>query len=210
MYINMELEGLFSGTKWDILTELSKKDLSPLQISKRLNTSIANISQQIRLLEAYGIVSRKKISASGAGKPRTIFSIKDDLILSIGVMKNFARKKLIKADEHHKTILNIWALDARLHYCLEKFYWKIEPGLKNIRAFGISSYDENRIKLEFIAKNRKFVERLNNTKISNFIITAKVVDLEKIPEEISPIYDPERLFSKTEQSGENERGDNSV
>ena len=47
----MDLETLLTSTKWDILEMIAKKPMSPIELSKILNTTIANISQQLRLLQ---------------------------------------------------------------------------------------------------------------------------------------------------------------
>ena len=65
----MELEGLFSGTKWDILRLIAKEPRNPLELARVLGTSIANISQQLRLLEAAGLVRKEKVSNRERGKP---------------------------------------------------------------------------------------------------------------------------------------------
>ena len=52
----MEIESLFSSTRWEILELLSKEKLSPIELSLKINTTSANISQQLRLLELAGLV----------------------------------------------------------------------------------------------------------------------------------------------------------
>ena len=66
----MELETLFTEQKWNILKSLSEGKFSPLQLANRSNTTIANISQQLRLLEAAELVKKEKIK-----NIRTILSL---------------------------------------------------------------------------------------------------------------------------------------
>ena len=123
----MELETLFTASKWEILTYLSKSKFSPLELSKKINTSIANVSQQLRLLEFAGLVKKEKVSQREAGKPRTLYFLAKDFSHLILVMANCAEKRLVPLTEHHKILLRIWMIeDVQLHYFLEKFYWKIE------------------------------------------------------------------------------------
>ena len=56
----MDLETLLTNTKWEIIELLSKESLSPLELSKKLNTTIANISQQLRLLETANLIKKQK------------------------------------------------------------------------------------------------------------------------------------------------------
>ena len=74
----MELEPMFTEQKWNILKCLSEEKYSPLQLAEKLDTTMANISQQLRLLEAANLVKKKKIKNRDKGKPRTLFSLTDD------------------------------------------------------------------------------------------------------------------------------------
>ena len=104
----MDIETLFTSSKWDIIELLAKKSYSPLELSKKLNTTMANVSQQLRLLEALKFVNKKKISNRDKGKPRTLYSLSGDYTYVIAFMPGFAQKKLIKLDSHNKnTIKNL-------------------------------------------------------------------------------------------------------
>lgn len=101
----MGLETLLTGTKWEIIELLAKESLSPLELAKRLNTTIANISQQSRLLQTAGLIKKQKTFTQKPGKPRTLFSLSDDFGFIIIFSKNFAQKKLVKLTEKQKQIL---------------------------------------------------------------------------------------------------------
>lgn len=85
-----------TSSKWEILNILAQKPSAPLEIAKTLQTTIANVSQQLRLLEAAGLVTRKKVPNSQAGKPRALFSLKEDFCDIIIVTKDSADKRHIK------------------------------------------------------------------------------------------------------------------
>ena len=126
---------MFSEQKWNILKCLSKDKYSPLQLAQLLNTTIANISQQLRLLEAANLVKKEKIRNRERGKPRALFSLSNDCAYIIPTMSNFADKKLLRVSEHQKIILKIWFLEnAELQKELEKIYWKLEPYMNSIHA----------------------------------------------------------------------------
>lgn len=101
----MDLETLLTGTKWDILESLAKKPSSPLMLAKQLCTSIANISQQLRLLQAAGLVTRQKTGAGKPGKPRTVFSLVDDFAFITIISHGFAQKKLVRISSKQKEVL---------------------------------------------------------------------------------------------------------
>ena len=56
----MELASMFTEQKWNIIKALSENKYSPLQLAEKLDTTMANISQQLRLLEASNIVKKEK------------------------------------------------------------------------------------------------------------------------------------------------------
>jgi len=159
----IELANMFTEQKWNILKSLSMKSYSPLQLAKLSNTSIANISQQLRLLEAASLVKKEKISNRDKGKPRTLFSLSDDYAYLVSTMNNFANKRLLKLTEHHETILRIWFLDhVSSHYHLEKFYWFIEPNLDMLNSFAVASVGNN-LELVLLAEDVKNVREIVNS-----------------------------------------------
>ena len=166
---------MFSEQKWNILRSLSSERLSPLQLADKLNTTIANISQQLRLLQAANLVKKEKIKNRDKGKPRTLFSLTEDCAYLIPTMQNFTDKKLLRVTEHHKTILKIWFLENQeLHLFIEKLYWKIEPHLKEVQAIG---FNEPSKELFIFADKPSEIEKLIG---KNRIVAVKVVASEKI------------------------------
>ena len=90
----MEQETLFTASKWDILKILSSGSKSPLQLAKLSNTSVANISQQLRLLEMAGLVQSKRISNRDKGQPRLLYSLAGNHSFLIASTQDFVDKKL--------------------------------------------------------------------------------------------------------------------
>ncbi|MBW2982221.1 winged helix-turn-helix domain-containing protein [Candidatus Woesearchaeota archaeon] len=104
----MELETLLTGSKWEIIELLAKESLSPIEIAKRLKTTIANVSMQLRLLQTAGLVKKEKTGSAGAGKPRTLFSLSDNYGFIIVFSKKFAKKKLLKLKKEQTEQLKRW------------------------------------------------------------------------------------------------------
>lgn len=199
----MELESLFTSTKWNILKEISLKPQSPMQLAAKLNTSIANISQQIRLLEAAGIVKKNRLPQRDRGKPRVIFSLCEDRGYIIATMKGFAEKKLLDLDTHQKYILKVWfKCDKSLHEELEKFYWKINEFLGDINA--IATQNDNLIVLVREGKSNS-VSKIKNLgselKSLQLVVKDNVVDLDNL----NVLYDPD-LFLMQKNRGEFHEG----
>ncbi|MGB9748558.1 MAG: ArsR/SmtB family transcription factor [Candidatus Woesearchaeota archaeon] len=93
----MNLETLFSGSKWDIIKKLSERRYSPFELSRELNTTVANISQQLKILEMLGIIKREKAeNHNEKGKPKTRFALADDFAYIILLSRDAADKKLLK------------------------------------------------------------------------------------------------------------------
>ena len=126
---------MFSGGKWHLIELLSKKELSPLQISEMLSTSVANVSQQLKLLDLLGLLSSVKVPNREKGKPRTLYSLSNDYVYVISILKNFAHKRLIKASPIHSAMARIMCIsETQLHYPLMKLFWLLEPNLGHIEA----------------------------------------------------------------------------
>ena len=104
----MDVETLLTGIKWEIIEIISKKPSSPTELAEKINTTVANVSQQLRLLQTAGLTKRKRISQLKPGKPRTQFSLADDYAIIITVASNFTKKKLIKLTSDQKTTLKKW------------------------------------------------------------------------------------------------------
>lgn len=142
----MEMETLFSEQKWNILKCLSEGGHSPLQLAAKLNTTIANISQQLRLLEAANLLKTEKIQSRDKGKPRKMFYLNHDYAYMIPAMEGFAEKKLMELNDHHKAIIKIWFLkNPAMQQQTEKFYWAIDPYLSQIKAVAINQKEENEV-----------------------------------------------------------------
>ena len=192
----MELATMFADQKWNILKCLSEEKLSPLQLSSKLDTSMANISQQLRLLEAASLVKKEKIKNRDKGKPRTLFSLTKDYAYLISTMDNFTDKKLIRVTDHQKIILRIWfSENQELQQHLEKIYWKIKPFLGNVHSISL-----NKLSKELVIVSDK-PQELDKISDKNQPISVKVVSTEKyskkiLPENIFIIYEKNRALAK--------------
>lgn len=124
----MEIGPLFSDAKWKILKMLSEKEFSPLQLAQELETTIPNISQQLKLLEVAGLVEKRRVSNKKSNKPRLLFSLSSDYLYVVACMNHCASKNFFKATPYHRSVIRIWQLEnPEMHYYLEKaFFYLLE------------------------------------------------------------------------------------
>ncbi len=153
VWFEMETIDLLSGTKWDIIEQLSARKQSPLELAQQLNTTIANISQQLRLLEAAGLVKTEKTRSAEKGKPRILYSISRDFVFIVSLQKDgLSSKKLIDASMHHNIVSRIWQIkNADAHFEIEKAILQLEDELKNNEIDAIA-FDEITNTLHFSGK----------------------------------------------------------
>lgn len=158
----MEIESIFLDSKWKILNELSQSDLSPSELAEKTKTSLANISAQIRLLEALDFIEMKKTNNISKGEPRKIYSLKKEFSYLILGTKFFVGKKMFKLDkEIMPFFLSIMINNREISFILLKFL--VNYNLNNISSIALIDYnlENNFVDLLIISQN------LNDIKIEN-------------------------------------------
>jgi predicted transcriptional regulator len=150
----MEQETLFTSSKWDILKCLELSSKSPLDLAKETNTSVANISQQLRLLELAGLVKSERISNRDKGLPRILYSVADNNSYIVASAPGFVEKKFLKLQDYQKCTLKIWFLDnITLQRYVERFFWTIEKNLEKIDVIAMDSKDFSNVKVNIVTSN---------------------------------------------------------
>jgi predicted transcriptional regulator len=150
----MEQETLFTSSKWDILKCLEAGKKSPLDLAKETNTSVANISQQLRLLELAGFVKSERISNRDKGLPRILYSVADNHSYIVASTPGFVDKKFLKLQEYQKCTLRIWFLDnPNLQRYVERFFWTIEKHLEKIDVIAMDAKDFSNVKVNVLTNN---------------------------------------------------------
>ncbi|HEY9702352.1 MAG TPA: helix-turn-helix domain-containing protein [Allocoleopsis sp.] len=149
----MEQETLFTSSKWDILKCLEKSKKSPIDLAKETNTSVANISQQLRLLELAGFVKSERVSNRDKGLPRILYSISDNHSYIVSTMPGFVDKKFLKLQDYQKCTLKIWFLDNHsVQRYVERFFWStLEPILDKIDLIALDAKDFANIKVSILS-----------------------------------------------------------
>ncbi|MBR9692794.1 ArsR family transcriptional regulator [Candidatus Woesearchaeota archaeon] len=148
----MEQETLFTASKWQILQLLAERSLSPIELAAESSTSVANVSQQLRLLEMAGLVKSERIPNRDRGQPRILYSLAGNHSFLISTSNDFVQKKLFKLSNYNKVILRIWFYEKpELHYYLEKAFWNIEEHLPKIDAIAL---DESKQEVSMVLFTR--------------------------------------------------------
>ncbi|MFC2135624.1 ArsR/SmtB family transcription factor [Bacteroidota bacterium] len=166
----MEYGALLTDSKWDIIKELSIKEQTPTDLAAKASTSLANISQQLRLLEAYRLVKKeKKVQNKQPGKPRTVYSIDKEINYVIAVSDNYAVKKELELDYFQKAIFNMCVAGSNENiYFIEKFFITNEEVVKKCDAVGLVREDESKIELLLITKHIQSIrEKYSNQSVEN-------------------------------------------
>lgn len=152
---------MLTKSKWSILKELAKGEKAASEIAKKTGQSIANITQQLQLLEAYNIIKKAKQEASHekkqkAGKPKTPYTINQEIVAISILKQGLAEKKSMKLkelDDCHKLLFNIFfILPAEDHYYLIKFICDTDM-IKKADTIGYLKSDEKEIEIMIITEH---------------------------------------------------------
>ncbi|MGV8150815.1 MAG: ArsR/SmtB family transcription factor [Candidatus Woesearchaeota archaeon] len=188
----MEQETLFTSSKWDILKCLEKGKKSPIDLAREANTSIANISQQLRLLELAGFVRSERMPNREKGQPRILYSLAGAYSYLIVSSDHFVDKKFMKLEEYQRAILKIWFIEDKvLQYYIEKFYWMVEHLAEKIDFLSVDLEDTKTLKVYVINDSSDTKKILKDAVIDGkygektFVISQiKETDLKKIKRSI--------------------------
>ena len=198
----MELDSFLASPRWDIIQIITKNPSSPMEIAEQIGTTISFVSQQLKLLEAAGIVKKERTGAVEKGKPRTLFSIARERAYIVPLAKNLPEKKLLDITKEHKIILSIWGIeDKKIHSHLQKFFWKIEPFLEDINAIFVYLKDLLP-KIYIVSKGSSLTHKINETLKSsgekaNFQVVSSASPVSKLEtDNLVAIYDPEEILEK--------------
>lgn len=167
----MDYNLLISESKWKLLEELSKKEQTPTELAEKFKTTIANISQQLKLLEAYNVVKKEREQGmNNPGKPKTIYSINRNINYIISLSDNLAIKKELHLDPFHKGILKTCLLaNCDNAYYLEKFLITNEELINKCDMIGIVKTNDEQIELILITKHVESIrEKYSNQTLNNY------------------------------------------
>lgn len=131
----MELDSFLASPRWEILSLISERPSSPIELAEKTKTTVSFISQQLKLLEAAQIVKKTKTGAFEKGKPRNLFSISQDFLYLTILTNGFSEKKKVDLDYYKKALLQSWVIENKnMQDFLQEFLYKIKDSLPKIQA----------------------------------------------------------------------------
>ncbi len=190
----MELDSFLASPRWDILKIIIQKPSAPIEIAEQIQATTSFVSQQLKLLEAAGLVKKQKTGAFEKGKPRSLFSISQESLYIIPLAKNAPDKTLLTLSKENKAIINIWCLEnEQLQIPLQKFFWLLQPHLEKID--NISIYTKSLTpKVYITSSDKSLTHKINETQKNIedplvFQVISSPASLEKLSSEyLSSIY----------------------
>ncbi len=152
----VKIEEALDKTRWQILAAVAEEPRSPAEIARATGASLANISQQARLLEAYGLIKAAKEKRGVPGKPRLIYTLARETGYLVLLKQGFAAKKSLALDHFREAMLSICFWErSEDHYFLGKFLWQEEEYVNECDAIAISEAKGAEIHLLVIAAPEK-------------------------------------------------------
>ncbi len=176
--LQLEIESLFSSTRWEILKALSKKKLSPIELAAEMKTTSANVSQQLRLLELGGLIKSERISNADKGKPRIIYSLSGDEAFLIISSPKFTDKKQFDLTAYHKYMMKSWFIGtADEQTALGELYFLLKSHLSSIKLICASA--QKGMGVFIVLENQKASEPIKKI----------IMDFKKVRVAISELVD---------------------
>lgn len=155
-------------TKWNIIKELSNKNRTPSELSKKLKLTLPSIYIALKELVKDKLV--KKIGKI-KGKTRNYdeYSIENGFIYFIKVLPGSTDKRFLSITPNINVHLNIWSIpQEEYHEYIQSFWWSIQKYIFDIDAVIVygsvatgNAVDESDIDiLILVKKNTQKYEKL--------------------------------------------------
>lgn len=139
---------MFIDSKWKILTELAKSSSSPTDLAKRTGTTVANISVQLKLLEALGFVDIEKLTNTRKGEARKLYSQKKQFCYLILSSYPTIGKKMIELDDETMPYFGAWLIkDQDASKVLIKLFCSNDRFMEIAQSIGYLGMKDNVIEI---------------------------------------------------------------
>jgi DNA-binding MarR family transcriptional regulator len=174
----MKFETILTNSRWSILEALADGNHAMSEIAAATGTSLPNVSQQVRLLEAYDLVKALHEEKEGKGKPKTIYRLNKSLAHVAMVRPGLVGMKTVTLDPFHAAMLNVWFLDrVEDHYFLQKFLWQAEELVRESDALAVIDAKSEEIHLLVLAPEER-LEKIRK-KYSKVVVSSADGEKEK-------------------------------
>jgi len=130
-----------------------------------MNTTSANISQQLRLLELAGLVKSEKTSNVDKGQPRVVYSLNGNNAYLILAGQKFANKKMMPLTNYHSFMMKSWFLENIEHHKLIPLvYNELEEYLDDIDY--VAAESKNNLVIYIVSNEKEsYFSKLNLSKV---------------------------------------------
>lgn len=214
---------IFSNSKWTLIKEIAIKKQCPTELAIKTNTSLSNITQQLKLLEAYNIIKREKSGERNTGKPKTMFSLNEEFTYSIMLKNGKAERKYFKIEGFNSLLFNsMFILGVEDAFYMLKFSFKYEDILKKCKSIGVIRAGKESIELFLITdhvdeirskfsnifiedhggKTKKIINWTHNEFELNDGLNRKDRYYMDMLKNVSILYDPQGILLKYKQKRE--------
>jgi hypothetical protein len=158
---------ILSNNRWIILKEIAESPQSPSDLALKTSTSLSNIIQHLKLLEAYKIVRKDKSEEKNAGKPRTIYSLNVELAYALVLKEGKAERKIFNIDSSNNMFFDVlFTMNHDDLMFMLKFIFKYEEVLKKCKAIGFLKSSKDSIELFLVTDHLDEIR----SKFSNIFI----------------------------------------
>jgi hypothetical protein len=172
----MEYEALLQNSRWSIIQAISKGRASATDLAKLTKASLPNVSQQMKLLEAYDLVEYIKDQRKGQGKPRQLYQLKREFCHVTFARHGLAEKRFFNPDTYHIMLLNIVLLpNLQDHIYLHKLLLCNDELTQHCAVAYLKS-NETEIELFLLTENLDLIRtKYSNTFIDHNGKTRKII-----------------------------------
>jgi predicted transcriptional regulator len=141
----MDVDSFLGEKRWEILRIVARSPSSPIELAERLSTTVSYISQQLKLLEAAGLVGKTKTGAAEKGKPRNVYFLEKEFAHVSILTNDVTLKKKIFLSLYNKAVLAILSLEnSMLHEPYLRFFNRILDFSKEIKEIYLD-FNESKI-----------------------------------------------------------------
>jgi predicted transcriptional regulator len=203
---------MLTGLKWELIKEISKKEINPLELSKKVGKSLPNVSQQLQFLEAVGIIKKRKLNTNEKNKPRILYSINQSKNFITLLNPGMSSKKSFDSEIIMAFIRMLFYTNEQLSLAFLKTYFEFDIFDNN--SLALISHSKDTFTLLIISENKHdLINKMHNAKvkINKNIIKIKtqiytIIDFEDATHNNNKhlldllnskiIYDPLKQFQK--------------
>jgi hypothetical protein len=211
----MDHDSLLNNARWEIIKAISKGRASATDLARLTKSSLPNVSQQLKLLEAYDLLEYLKDQKSKQGKPRQLYHLKRDFCQLTFARHGFADKRFFNPDAYHVMLLNICFLPSLQDHAFLHKYLLTMPEVMHNCAVAFLKSNETDIEVFLLTDEIELIrQKYSNTYVEHAGKTRKVIAwthsahevsdglgrrepyFEHLTEEYHVLHDPKSAFDK--------------